>query len=451
MTTPIAASTYNTGPVVYAVYLNGTTLFDSPQFVVDAELRQTFSSHDFFYFRVEYPPAVTVSTIQFWADNLPIKVVWGQQPDTNTWYGYVDHHRTASSADSGTNVFSVEYVCIGSSYVLNNCLTQTWQNVSPSYIASQIGQTLGFRQVLTNMSTVVNFEAQAGESSIGFLNRLGDKYGLRLWCSGGTLYFISPQVALNSGTQQNTILSFNLDKDLHKQDTLRHFNLTGGQGLPGAIVANRAVYGVDPTTNQMFVGVSNPPTTTTQNYFNTERTATSYAQALQLAGAWQSVSQHWNGAEATVWGRTSLYPGKVVSLTGAKMPAGTTGNWLVVSSHHVLKSSGLASPPLDRYLCHIQVARNSPTALTVTNSSTISPEFVTMTLSASTSTAVTSNANITPTTGATGATGTATTATGGTQSQWKSSDISTIYDGTIGASTTTGQTTGTAATAGVTG
>jgi hypothetical protein len=334
--------------------------------------------------------------------------------------------------------------------VLNNCLTQTWQNVSPSYIAMQIGQTLGFRQVLTNMSTIVNFEAQAGESSIGFLNRLGDKYGLRLWCSGGTLYFISPQVALNAGGQANTALTFTLNKDLHLQDTLRDFHLTGGQGLPGAIVANRAVYGVDPTTNQMFVGVSNPPTTTTQNYFNTERTATSYAQALQLADAWQSVSQHWNGAEATVWGRTMLYPGKVVSLQGTRMPAGTTGDWLVVSSHHVLKSSGLASPPLDRYLCHIQVARNSPTALSVTNSSAVSPEFVTMTLSASTSTAVTSNANISTSTSST--TGTATAASaGGTQSQWKSSDLSTIYDGTIGASTTTGQTTGTPALAGVTG
>ena len=133
------------------------------------------------------------------------------------------------------------------------------------------------------------------------------------------------------------------------------------------------------------------------------------------------------------------------------MPSGTTGNWLIVSSHHVLKASGLASPPLDRYLCHIQVARNSPNALSVTNSTTISPEFVTMTLSSSTSTAVTSNASIAATTGATGATGTATTATGGTQSQWKSSDLSTIYDGTIGTSTTTGQTTGTAAMAGVSG
>jgi hypothetical protein len=449
MTTP-AATSYNTGSVVYAVYLNGTTLFDSPQLIMDAELRQTFSSHDFFYLRIEYPPAVNVSTIQFWADNLPVKIIWGQQPDTNTWYGYVDHHRTTSSSDSGTNIFSVEYICIGSSYVLNNCLTQTWQNVSPSYIAMQIGQTLGFRQVLTNMSTVVNFEAQAGESSIGFLNRLGDKYGLRLWCSGGTLYFISPQVALNAGGQANTALTFTLNKDLKLQDTLRDFHLTGGQGLPGAIVANRAIYGVDPTTNQMFVGVSNPPTTTTQNYFNTERTATSYAQALQLADAWQSVSQHWNGAEATVWGRTMLYPGKVVSLQGTRMPAGTTGDWLVVSSHHVLKSSGLAYPPIDRYLCHIQVARNSPSALSVTNSSAVSPEFVTMTLSASTSTAVTSNANISTST--TSTTGTATAASaGGTQSQWKSSDLSTIYDGTIGASTTTGQTTGTPALAGVTG
>jgi len=367
-------------PVVYQIFVNEQQFTYPP---MDIEFNFEWGQHDIFIARFEYYRGLNLTAAQIWADNSPIRVVWGFNGSTQTWYGYVNHHTIDANADSGTKNLQITYTCIGTSKPMNSDTTKSWGQVSGTYMAKTIASTYGFRSVLTTSSWVLPSEIQANESDFKFLNRMADKIGYRFWVSGGTLYFIDPSVAIQGSTSQ-AVPSFYMDKNFTYKDTIRNFTMMKGDNLPGSVVSVRSIYGLDPQTGQPFqvTATNSSGTTSTINQVNVEWPVDTQDEAANLVNAWQGRSQFWQTASAELYGDTLLYPGKLVTLTGAQMPAESAGNWLVASAEHVLRSSGSGIPNYDRYICHVTLIKNTTEqTLNLKQITPVSPEFVGCSLS----------------------------------------------------------------------
>lgn len=378
MTTPLTPGGTAVGPVVYNVYVNGVPVV-LPQFILDAELIQTWGSHDVFVLRVEFNRDYPMTSIKPWADNAPVQIAWGRKPQAlNLWYGYVNHHKLSGNADSGTHNLQYTYYCIGTSKPMNTVNNQFWGSVSPTYIAKQIALQHHLRCVVTTTTWVLPSEVQANESDFQFMNRIANKTGFRFWVSGGTLYFVDPAVVI-LGAGQTTVPQFRMDKLLYWQDTMRDFKKLQGDNLPGAPVAKRSVWGVDTSTGKVFQASAGSGSIQ-QN--STVRMATSLADGQLHVNAWQNLSQWWVAATAEVFGNTTIYPGKVISITGNGVPAGDQGLWIVSSSKHLMKASGTGVATNDKYMTQVGLTRNSSGPQpTIKGATSISPEFVQCTLS----------------------------------------------------------------------
>lgn len=391
---PGVSATNVVGPVIYQVYVNGV-LFKDIDLILDCELRQAFGRHDMFFLRIEYPRNYPkIYNVVTWANNTPVQIIWGRTPDLSNWYGYVNHSEITSNADSGTNTQQITYTLIGTSAYLNIDRFRVWKNVSPTYIAKQIATENKMRCVVTPLNSVLDYEVQAGESDFLFMSRIADKTGLRFWCSNGTMYLIKPAVALY-GSANVTVPQFTFNKGMAHQDTVRNFRLLQGQNLPGAVVANRSVYGIDQNSGALISATAPPisgtnptktqtntnlPTNTTE-YINTTRAVTSQAEANDTVTAWQNLSQYWVGATCQLFGNTLLYPGKLVQLVGVGLMDGMAGYWLVTSARHLLKSVDLPYPVLDRYLTDVTIVRNSQGGkLLLDGAQRVTPEFTRMSL-----------------------------------------------------------------------
>lgn len=366
------------GPVIYQVYVNGVPVV-APVFILDAELNETWGSHDVFVFRVEYNRASNMNNISPWPDNAPIQVAWGRKPQAlNMWYGYVNHHKLSGNADSGTHNLQYTYFCIGTSKPMNSVDNQFWGSVTPTYIAKQIAQQHHLRCIVTSTTWVLSSEVQSNESDFQFMNRIASKTGFRFWVSGGTLYFIDPSVVI-VGAGQTTVPTYRMDKRLDWQDTMRAFQKLQGDNLPGAPVAKRSVWGVDTSTGKVFQASAGSGSV---QQTSTARVATSLAEGQLHVNAWQDLSQWWVAATAELFGDSTIYPGKVIGLIGNAVPKPDQGLWIVSSARHLMKMSGTAIATQDKYMTQVGLTRNSTGPQpTIKGATQISPEFVQCTLS----------------------------------------------------------------------
>lgn len=371
MTTPLA-------PVTLQVTVNGQLVTDLIQ---DAELIQTFFGHEIFRFRIEYLRATNLNNITLWPNNAPVQVAWGQGlSNVATWYGYVNHNAPATNSDSGNYTPQVTYYCLGTSKPMNSDVTKTWGQTSPTYMAKTIAAAHGLRAVLTTANWVSDYEVQAGESDFAFLVRMGEKYGFSFFVSGGTLYFINPSSVLAASSTQG-IPQFVSNKSFASWDSIRNFTAISGDNIPGSEIATRVISGISSTTGQPFsvqaASSGNVPAAT-QTKIHTGLIATSVAEAQALANAWQASSQFYQQATAEVFGNVFVYPGKLVSLIGTALANGNTGYWMVGSATHTLRVSGTGYTVNDKFATTVSLLRNqNGVQPNVTNTSIISPEFVT--------------------------------------------------------------------------
>lgn len=362
------------GPVVYAIYVNGTL---SREFPLDVELRQAWGQHDLFYVRIEYQKMLVLNNKNLWANNAPIQIIWGQAPsNTNTWYGYVNHHTIDGNADSGSNTMQITYTCIGTSKPMNTDKTRTWGEVTGTYIAKKIAGEYGLRAVLSSTSWVLPYEVQSNESDFKFLNRIADKTGFRFWVSGGTLYFIDPIVILE-GSGSQAVPKYYMDKSFLYLDTVRDFHMDLGDNIPGAPQTVRTIYGLDKTTGRVFqVKANNATATSDVAQITSEWPASDVNYAQNLVNAWQGRSQFWMAATAELYGTSYVYPGKLIYLSGNQLNQEATGYWIVSSADHVMMTSGTSDPTKDKYVTRVEIIKNQATVLPKLKSVTkITPEF----------------------------------------------------------------------------
>ena len=363
------------GPVVYSIRINGQQVKEFP---LDAQLRQEWGSHDLFIIRIEVPRSVSNLTSSFfWPDNAPVQIVWGRRPDNlNTWYGYVNHHTICANSSSGSKATQITYTLAGTSKPMNADRTKTWGQSTGTYIAKTIFGTYGLRSILSSTNWILPFEIQANESDFSFLNRIADKIGYRMWVSGGTGYFINPSSMLTSAASQGVPI-FYMDKRYTKVDTIRQFEMNQGSNLPGAVIATRTIFGVDPNTGNVFQAQADTDQSPTVTQTYTDWPATDYQTAKNLVQAKQQRSQFWITATAELFGNAYIYPGKLVYLTGLQLPQDNQGYWLVGSAVHILKPSGTTVGSYDKYVTQVNLLRNETQILPNLSSSTTSlPEYM---------------------------------------------------------------------------
>ena len=361
-------------PVVYSIYVNEVL---SKEFPLDIELRQCWGQHDVFYIRIEYQRMLKLNARAIWPNNSPIRVIWGAGAgNVQTWYGYVNHHTIDANSDSGSTAMQVTYSCIGTSKPMNTDKTRTWGEVTGTYIAKKIAGEYGFRAILSTTNWVLPYEVQSNESDFHFLNRIADKVGYRFWVSGGTLYFIDPIVILQ-GSGGQAVPQYYLDKSVLYLDTIRNFNLSIGDNIPGGAQTVRTIYGIDETTGQPFhLKASNATATSNITQITSEWPVTSRNEAQNIVDAWQGRSQFWLAATAELYGTTYVYPGKLIYLSGNQLNNEAWGYWIVSSADHVLKTSGTSDPTRDKYVTHVELVKNVTNILPkLKNVQKISPEF----------------------------------------------------------------------------
>lgn len=363
------------GPIVYAVYINEIL---TREFPLDVELKQEWGRHDMFYIRIEYQKMLNLSNKRLWANNAPVRIIWGQTPNNvQTWYGYVNHHTIDGNSDSGSNTMQITYACIGTSKPMNTDKTRTWGEVTGTYIAKKIAGEYSLRSVLTSTNWILPYEVQANESDFKFLNRIADKMGFRFWVSGGTLYFIDPIVVIQ-GSGSQAVPKFYMDKSFLYLDTIRNFHMSLGDNIPGGAQSIRTIYGIDQPTGKVFqTKASNATATTNITQITSEWPASDLHYAQKIVDSWQGRSQFWMAATAELYGTSYIYPGKVVYLQGNQLNQEAQGYWIVASSDHVLMTSGTTDPTKDKYITHVQLLKNQATVLPKLKSvDKISPEFV---------------------------------------------------------------------------
>ena len=363
------------GPVVYAIYVNGT---QQNVFPLDVELRQEWGSHDLFMIRIEIPRTFTgMQSTQFWAENAPVDIIWGRRPDNvNHWYGYVNHVTFDGNSSSGTKAAQITYTLIGTSKPMNTDRNKTWGEVTGTFIAKTIFGSYGLRSVLTSTDWVLPYEVQANESDFAFLNRIADKIGFRMWVSGSTGYFVDPATILSSSSSQG-VPNFYLDKRFTQVDTIRQFNMNQGDNLPGVTKATRQIYGIDSASGNVFKATASSNTNSTVTQIYTDWPATDFQTAQNLVQAKQDRSQFWVTACAELFGDSFIYPGKLVKLNGLQLPPEGQGYWLVGSARHMIKASGTTVSSNDKYLTEVTLMRNSTNVIpSLSNTNQITPEFV---------------------------------------------------------------------------
>jgi hypothetical protein len=380
-------------PIVYTIKVYGVAVSD---FIVDTEFRASWGKHDLWFVRCNATKSQSKKTIATWTDGAPVEILWGRGPgNTNTWYGYVNHHVFSSQDDESIGVVQVTYVLIGTSRVMNTEHSKQWTSVSYSWMAQSIAKSNGFRCVFTQTTQLVT-ETQASESDFAFLNRMAEKMGFRFWCSGATLYFIDPQVLL-TGFTYLAVPSYSINLNQTTLDTARLFEKTQGGNLPGAVIGTRQISGFDGNTGRVLTLTAGSGAT---QLAYTDRHVQSYNEGQQAINARQALAQFWITATVEVFGNIMLYPGKMIQLDGDAMPYESAGTWLISGVIHVMAPGGTTSFVQDRYVTKLTLLRNVQAMPILKDVLRIQPEFVPCSL---------------------------------ISGQWRSTVLSSIRDGVVGA------------------
>lgn len=350
--------TKSVGSVIYQFKVNGQQVYDYP---VDMELHQAWGKHEVMHVRVVATKnRAFMRYLTTWADDAPVEVLWGRKPDNlSTWYGYVNHHEVQSEDDQGFGSIQVTYTLVGTAKPMNTDQQREWWNVTPQQIAIEIAKEYKLRSVVTNITNwVLDYEVQAGESDFKFLNRMAEKVGFRFWVSGGTLYFIDPNVVLSDLTQFY-VPHYTIDHAPGQQDTARDFHRLQGDNLPGGVIAQRSISGIDYSTGLPFNVVADGTAGLPISSINSEWHVDNYDLARKLINASQALNQFWIGGYVEVFGFTPIYPGKAIYLSGYAMPDECTGYWIVTACEHALQANPSEDTALDRYVTRCSIIKNT--------------------------------------------------------------------------------------------
>lgn len=273
-----------------------------------------------------------------------VVITYGRKPTgLRTFYGYVNHSEPEGTRASGT----INVICIGTSLPLNSANPFSWTNVTASYVARTIAERYQLRPVLTRTREIIPHWAQGTDTDWEMLNRLALRAGVKVWISGGSLYFVDPTTLLTK-VQQTTKLTMSG----HPSDTLISVGGVSGSLAPGDTPAVNYVYGLKAGlagTKPIATLVKASSIRATKNAGMTlgantnviNMSTVSGSEAQSIADASTNIG-NWVTVQAYVNSPSPIAIGDVVTLDGSQCPGPLTGQWVVAgtSEKHVFIANG---------------------------------------------------------------------------------------------------------------
>ena len=269
----------------------------------------------------------------------PVRIVWGDNlRSLRAFYGYLNHSEVISEEDDSL----VRLFVIGTSVTMNSATPSSWQNVTGSYIAGQVALRNGLRAVVHKSPRMLPYWAQGNDSDFQMMDRLAKDSGYQFWVDGATLYFLDPNVLINSARSQFIPVFTKMARDPDFSDDLLDIHLESGSLRPGG-TSTSLIYGLDAqgrliqsTTKRVITeqGLSVPSKTTLY-----AGDVSSYYEADQIAGA--HVSQGvWATLKASVRNGSSVKTGGLVYLDGDYLHTDFRGYWVVTGTNSALTRYG---------------------------------------------------------------------------------------------------------------
>lgn len=284
------------------------------------------------------------------AETTPVWVEHGSTPQgTSIMYGYVNHAEGAG--DQTSSNFSI--YLIGTSLPLNGINPQTWDAVSPSFIARQVAERYRLRAVISRSSEVLPYWAQGNESDFHMMNRLAQRAGCKFWVTGSTLYFVDPTKIIANASVQST-QTFTMSSGSAMTNTLQQVSAVSGSLAPSNTATQVSdVYGI--STNQLLLPdgtytaqgtlVKASSAVTTRDAGMLQSSYTKYVDYMtqsqfeaQTIADSQTRLGNWLTAQAYVTPSLPVRVGDVVNLAGDKVPGPYQGLWMVsgVTNKYIL-------------------------------------------------------------------------------------------------------------------
>lgn len=332
--------------------------------ILRAEIREGIGSHQIAI--LDYPIPASNFT-EFAPELTPMAYRWGTSPlDVRTFYGYVNHHEYVDSAMSDSDRY-LRFYCVGTSQPMNNPWPTSWRDVTASYIARLVAERHGLRAIVHRSQTLLPYWTPGQDSDFAMMNRLAEETGYHFWVDGATLFFIDPQVLLTSPDRS---LAAEYVMDFEVTDTLVNVQSIHGSLAPvaQAPVVQR-VFGIDAGSGTLITASSTqqsrergiPQPVGAKVY---PKAVDSLAEAHRLNDT-AATSGAWSRIQAQTVGDAKPRVGSLVSLSGGGLNQIYHGVWLVRDLVHVISTSD------NRYLCQIELTRNSTDQVLFTTASTV--------------------------------------------------------------------------------
>lgn len=381
----------------FEVVLNGNTPL--AQFTPCIQIIQKTNAHPVALLDVVYvgknigttTPGAS-NTWRYLKEHTPIQINYGQRPHyISAFLGYVSSYKLLrTGTDPGYNnltTTTVQYTITGTSQVMQSTKNIAWKHTSSSTIAGNIATNNGFRAVVHNYVSAINYRLQ-NTSDFRFIAQLADEIGFRFYVDNTNLYFINPKQILDRSNTRN-IPQFWSYNQPGLWDTIRSFKPIVGTITPdGGIVADRNVVGLNPTTKMLVQSTIHPNILSSENssvplatnitkYYN-DAPAESYYEATQKASGDYFRNLYWNTADAELRGDARIKPNTLVNLIGTTLPVNDAGIWLVQCSTHILTKAAPTGNNVDvTYRTDVELIRDkiyTASATTFSDTSTMTQD-----------------------------------------------------------------------------
>lgn len=376
----------------FDVTINGNTPL--PQYTPCVQIYQKTNSHpvallDVTYVGKNVGTAVqgATNTWQYLKEQTPIQINYGQRPHYITQFlGYISSYKLMRTGkDVGYNnltTTTVQYTIVGTSQIMQSTNNVAWKHTSSSTIAGSIATKNGFRGVIHNYVSAINYRLQ-NISDFKFITQLASEIGFRFYIDNTDLYFINPKQILDRGNTRNVPQFWSYNQP-GLWDTIRSFKPVVGTITPdGGIVADRNIVGLNPNTNSIVQSSvqanvlssetsSVPLAPTITKYYN-DAPAESYYEATQKVAGDYLRNLYWNVADADLRGDARIKPNTLVNLIGTTIPTNDAGLWLVQSATHILTKGAPSGSNFDTtYDTSVELIRDQIYTANTANLSQIS-------------------------------------------------------------------------------
>lgn len=362
----------------FEVVVNGTTVL--PQYTPCVKIIQETNAHPIAILDVVYVGknngTGTIGASNNWQylkEQTPIQINYGQRPHYITpFLGYVASYKLLrTGTDPGYNnlvTTTVQYTITGTSQVMQSSNNVAWKHTSSSTIAGNIAVKNGFRGVIHNYISAIDYRLQH-TSDFKFIAQLANEIGFRFYIDNTDLYFINPKQILDRANIRNVPQFWSYNQP-GLWDTIRSFKPVVGTITPdGGIVANRNVIGLNPTTRTLIQSTDTPNIISSQNsstplapsitkYYN-DAPAESYYEATQKVLGDSFRNLYWNTADAELRGDARIKPNTLVNLIGTTIPTNDAGLWLVQCATHTLTKASPTGSKVDvTYMTSTELVRD---------------------------------------------------------------------------------------------